>query len=109
WAVAFGTGGLVTVLSAVTNNLPAVLIGGLGIQQAPVPPPVQELMVYANVVAADVGSKLTPIGSLATLLWLGLLSRRGLHVGWGDYLRLGGIVTLPVLAVALAALVLRLG
>lgn len=109
WAVTFGTGGLVTALSAVTNNLPAVLIGGLSIEEAAVAPGTRELMVYANVVAADIGPKLTPIGSLATLLWLGLLARRGLHVSWGEYLRLGVRVTVPVLAVALAALALRLG
>lgn len=92
-----------------TNNLPAVLIGALSIEYASVPPAARELMVYANVVAADIGPKLTPIGSLATLLWLGLLERRGLHVSWGEYLRLGALVTLPVLLVALAALALRLG
>jgi arsenical pump membrane protein len=108
-AVAFGTGGLLTALSAGANNLPAVLTGALGIQAAAVPPETRELMVYANVIAADIGAKLTPIGSLATLLWLGLLGRRGLHVSWGEYLRLGVLVTLPVLAASLAALVLRLG
>lgn len=109
WAATLGTGGLIAAVSAVTNNLPAVLIGGLSIGHASVTPATRELMVYANVVAADIGPKLTPIGSLATLLWLGLLSKRGLHVGWGEYLRLGVLATLPVLLVALVALVLRLG
>ncbi|WP_322474883.1 arsenical efflux pump membrane protein ArsB [Deinococcus sp. AB2017081] len=109
WAVAVGTGGLVAALSAVTNNLPAVLIGALSIEHAAVAPGVRDTMIHANIVAADIGSKLTPIGSLATLLWLGLLAKRGLHVSWGEYLRLALVVTPPVLMVTLAAVVLRLG
>lgn len=108
-ATAFGTGGLIGALSALTNNLPAVLIGALSIQHVQAAPAARELMVYANVVAADIGPKLTPIGSLATLLWLGLLERRGVRVSWGEYLRFGLRATPPVLLIALAALLWRLG
>jgi arsenical pump membrane protein len=109
-ATVFGTGGVIAALSAITNNLPAVLIGTLSIQEVDgVSPALRELMVYANIVAADIGPKLTPIGSLATLLWLGLLRKQGVKVSWGKYLKLGLIATPPVLIAALVALWWRLG
>lgn len=104
----FGTGVLVAVLSSVMNNMPTVLVGALSIHSAALSGNVHQSMVYANVVGADLGPKITPIGSLATLLWLHVLERRGMKIGWGTYFRVGIVLTVPVLLVTLAALSLRL-
>ncbi|UBV41511.1 arsenical efflux pump membrane protein ArsB [Deinococcus taeanensis] len=115
WA-AHGTGGAVlasglsaAALSAGLNNLPALLTAILGIQGSGVGGPARQALALGAVVGADIGPKLNLVGSLATLLWLHVLRSRGIHVGWGEYLRAGLKLTPPVLLVGLLALWARLG
>ncbi|MCH9741918.1 MAG: arsenic transporter [Proteobacteria bacterium] len=108
WSIAQGqvvsvlvTGFMAAGMSSIMNNLPTVMIMDIAIGQTG-----NNLLAYANLLGCNLGPKMTPIGSLATLLWLHVLDKKGIHISWGEYMKVGLKVTPPVLFIALLPLVL---
>lgn len=99
-----GTGFLTALVASTMNNLPSTLMSAMAIDHAQVNERTQELMIYASIIGNDLGPKFTPIGSLATLLWLHVLASKHFYISWSQYMKIGLLITPPVLFATLTAL-----
>ena len=109
----FTLASLSALFSSVFNNLPMVLFGDLLLGDffanlaqnsnnlSPINEPnFKESLIYAHLLGCNIGSKLTPIGSLCTLLWLALLANKGVNFSLKSYLKFSLIFTFATLFAA---------
>lgn len=80
-----------------------IMISAIHAQPA-LPPLIHTGAVYATIFGADLGPNLTTVGSLATMLWLLILRRKGLEVSTVEYLKLG-LTVVPVMLLGGAVLI----
>jgi arsenical pump membrane protein len=83
--------------SNVVNNVPMTLLMMSVFPR--VDGPAREALAYGTLLGANIGPTLTTYGSLATILWLNVLRKRGIEVSVRDYLAIG-VVTMPVVLAA---------
>jgi arsenical pump membrane protein len=95
---------LLTFLSNMFNNLPAVMIGTLSLTEMGLDPHALQLSYLANVLGSDIGSLITPVGTLATLIWMYILKSNGIKFTWGQYIKVAVLVIPIGLIASLVAL-----
>lgn len=88
----FAMGGLVSILSNVFNNHPALMIGTITLTEMGLDPVTLKTIYLANIIGSDIGSLLLPIGTLASLIWMYILKQNKIKVKWKDYLSVSLIV-----------------
>ena len=75
--------------SNLINNVPMSLVMVSALHTLPTGAPAYHSLAFAAMFGADLGPNLTTIGSLATMLWLLILRRRGLEISTLEYFKLG--------------------
>lgn len=88
-------GTLLTILSNLFNNHPALMIGTLTLTEMNLNPLTLKIAYLANVIGSDMGALLLPMGTLATIMWMHLLKNGGIHLTWKQYMKITFIVIPP--------------
>jgi arsenical pump membrane protein len=88
----FIMGGLVSILSNLFNNHPALMVGTITLTEMGLDPITLKTIYLANIIGSDIGSLLLPVGTLASLIWMHILKRNKIKVKWKDYLNVSLIV-----------------
>jgi arsenical pump membrane protein len=86
------------------NNVPMALVMISALRAINASAPANLGLVYATILGCDLGPNLTTVGSLATILWLLILRRKGLEISSLEYFKLG-ILVVPLMIAAGAILI----
>jgi arsenical pump membrane protein len=101
---------IVTVSASAMNNWPMTMLGLQSIKDSMMTyglsPQSSTTLIFANIIGNNLGPHFFPLGSLAILMWLGTMKRKGLTIRYRDYLKVGSI--LSVIQVTAASVILWL-
>nr|WP_200761038.1 arsenic transporter [Effusibacillus dendaii] len=86
---------LVSILSNLFNNHPALMVGTITLTSMGLDPLTLKISYLASVIGSDVGSLLLPIGTLATLMWMHIIKKGKVKLRWSEYLNVT-VLVIPV-------------
>jgi arsenical pump membrane protein len=95
---------VITVGASFMNNWPMTILGLLSIHQTAVTGPALTNLVFSNIIGNNLGPHFFPLGSLAILMWLEIMRRKGVNISLKEYLKVGA--TLSIAQVAIASMIL---
>jgi arsenical pump membrane protein len=90
-----GYGLLLAVMSNLLNNLPSVMIGTLALTEMGLDEHSLQVAYLANIIGSDIGSLITPMGTLASLIWMYILRENKIKVSWMQYIKVT-IIIIPI-------------
>ncbi|WP_148361274.1 arsenic transporter [Bacillus timonensis] len=88
-------GGLLTILSNIFNNHPALMVGTLTLMNMDLSLLELKIAYLANVIGSDMGSLLLPMGTLATLMWMHIVRKGKVKITWMQYMKITFVVIPP--------------
>ncbi|MDM5356655.1 arsenic transporter [Peribacillus sp. ACCC06369] len=97
-------GVLLSVLSNIFNNHPALMIGTLTLTDMNLDLLSLKIAYLANVIGSDMGSLLLPMGTLATLMWMHIVKRGKVRITWWEYIKVTAVVIPPTVLFTLVVL-----
>ncbi|MFB3170982.1 arsenic transporter [Neobacillus sp. 179-C4.2 HS] len=97
-------GALLTVLSNIFNNHPALMVGTLTLMNMDLSPLALKISYLANVIGSDMGSLLLPMGTLATLMWMHIVRKGKVMITWWEYVKITFVVIPPATLFTLVVL-----
>jgi arsenical pump membrane protein len=100
---------IVTVGASFMNNWPMTILGLLSIHQAAVTGPALTNLVFSNIIGNNLGPHFFPLGSLAILMWLEIMRRKGVNISLREYLKVGATLSIAQVAIASVVLWVELG
>jgi len=100
----FGPSMVVTIGASFMNNWPMTILGLLSIQHIGATGSALTGLIFSNIIGNNLGPHFFPLGSLAIVIWLETMKRKGVTISLKEYLKVGA--TLSIAQVAVASVVL---
>jgi arsenical pump membrane protein len=96
----FGPSMVVTVGASFMNNWPMTILGMLSIQHVGASGPALTGLIFSNIIGNNLGPHFFPLGSLAILMWMETMHRKGVHLSLKEYLKVGAVLSIVEVLVA---------
>ncbi len=97
-------GVLLSVLSNIFNNHPALMVGTITLTNMGLDPISLKVAYLANIIGSDIGALLLPMGTLATLMWMHIIRKGKVKITLREYIKVTIIVIPPTVIFTLVIL-----
>jgi arsenical pump membrane protein len=95
---------VVTVGASFMNNWPMTILGLLSIQHIGASGSALTGLIFSNIIGNNLGPHFFPLGSLAIVIWLETIKRKGVNISLKEYLKVGAVLSIVQVAIASAVL-----
>jgi len=98
---------IVTVGASIMNNWPMTILGLLSIKQTVgygLDSHHISNLIFSNVIGNNLGPHFFPLGSLAIIMWIETMRRKGVGITLKDYLRVGSVIS--IIEVTISSIIL---
>ena len=82
------------------NNWPMTILGLLSIQHVGATGTALTGLIFSNIIGNNLGPHFFPLGSLAIVMWLEMMRRKGVNISLKEYLKVGAVLSIAQVAIA---------